>query len=90
MLGNLYQSCHSLRVVASLERLLSFPVISTKSIYICINFYSYSRIGTDENKMKIKNVDRVLLTTIRKAKNHCQDVDHCILLSERLEMTIRM
>ena len=48
-------------------------------IFICINFYSYSRIGTDENKMKIKNVDCqcVLLSTIRKARNHCQDVDHC-------------
>ena len=27
--------------------------------------------------MKIKNVGYVLLTTIRKARNHCQDVYHC-------------
>ena len=27
--------------------------------------------------MKIKNVDCVLLTTIIKARNYCQDVDHC-------------
>ena len=27
--------------------------------------------------MKIKFVDCVLLTTIGKARNHCQDVDHC-------------
>ena len=39
-------------------------------MYICINFYSYSRIGTDENK----NVDCVVL---RKARNHCEDVDNC-------------
>ena len=38
-------------------------------------FYSYSRIGTDENNMKIK-MWTVLLTTIRKARNHCLDVDH--------------
>ena len=30
--------------------------ISTKNVYICINFYSYSRIGTVENNMKIKTV----------------------------------
>ena len=39
------------------------------------NFYSYSRIDTDENNMKIK-MWTVLLTTTRKARNHCQDVDH--------------
>ena len=33
--------------------------------------------STDENNMKIKNVDCVLLTTIKKARNHYQDVDHC-------------
>ena len=27
--------------------------------------------------LKINNVDCVLLTTIRKARKHCQDVDHC-------------
>ena len=26
---------------------------------------------------KLKNVDCVLLTTITKTRNHCQDVDHC-------------
>ena len=38
---------------------------------ICIKFYSYSRIGTNENYMKIRvwNVDRT--------RNHCQDVDNC-------------
>ena len=45
-----------------------------KYIYICIHFYSYSRIDTDENNIKMWTV---LLTTIRKARNHCQDVDHC-------------
>ena len=46
---------------------------------ICIIFYSYSRIGTDENNMKIK-IWTVLLTTIRKARNYvdyCQDEDIC-------------
>ena len=43
---------------------------SAKHIYICIHFYSYSRIGTDGNNMKIKNVDCVvdserLETTVR-------------------------
>ena len=36
----------------------------------------YSRIGTDENNMKIK-MWIMLLTTIKKARSHCQDVDHC-------------
>ena len=31
-----------------------------KHIYICINFYSYSKIDTDENNMKIKNVNCVV------------------------------
>ena len=31
---------------------------------------------TDENNMKIKMLT-VLLTTIRKARNHHRDVDHC-------------
>ena len=44
-----------------------------KNIYICINFYSYSRIGTDDNNMKIKTWT-VMLTTIRKARNHCLSV----------------
>ena len=51
-------------------------MISAKHIYICIHFYSYSRISTDENNMKIK-MWTVLLTTTRKARNHCQDVDYC-------------
>ena len=72
----------SLRVVAGLQRLLSFPanselIISAKHIYICIIFYSYSTIGTNENNTKIRMWTVVLLTTIRKARNHCQDVDHC-------------
>ena len=50
--------------------------ISAKSVYICINLYSYSRLGTGENTMKIK-MWTVMLTTIRNARNHCQDVDHC-------------
>ena len=29
-------------------------------------------VGTNENNMKIR-----MWTTIRKARNHCQDVDHC-------------
>ena len=43
---------------------------------IRIKFYSYSRIGTNENNMKIR-VWTVLWTIIRKARNHCQDVDNC-------------
>ena len=39
-------------------------------------FYSYSRIGTNENNVKI-GVWTVLLTIIRKARNYCQDVDNC-------------
>ena len=35
--------------------------------------YSYSR----KNNMKIRTWTVVLLTTIRKARNHCQDVNHC-------------
>ena len=38
--------------------------------------YSYSRIGTNENNMKIR-VWIVLWTIIRKARNHCQDIDNC-------------
>ena len=57
--------------------LCSYWIISAKHIYICIFFYSYNRrIGTDENNMKIK-MWSVLLTTIGKARNHYQDVDHC-------------
>ena len=37
-------------------------------------FYSYSRIGTNENNNK--SVDCVV-DIIRKARNHCQDVDNC-------------
>ena len=44
---------------------------------------SDSRIGTDENNMKIK-MWTALLTTIRKARNHCQDVDHCSTLGRPL------
>ena len=67
----------SLRVVAGLQRLISFQAnsYSIKHIYTCINFYSYSRIGTNENNMKIR-MWTVLWTTIRKARNHCQDKDH--------------
>ena len=39
--------------------------------------YSYSRRGTNENKMKIRRWT-VLWTIIRKARNHCQNVDHCL------------
>ena len=38
---------------------------------ICINFYSYSILGTDKNNTKIKMLT-VLLTTIRKARNYSQ------------------
>ena len=38
--------------------------------------YLYSRIGTNENNMKIR-VWIVLWTIIRKARNHCQDIDNC-------------
>ena len=48
-----------------------------KHIYICINFYSYSTIGTNKNNMRIRMWTVVLLTTIRKARNYCLDVDHC-------------
>ena len=46
----------SLRVVAGLQRLISFPAnsYSIKHIYTCIHFYSYSRIGTNENNMKTR------------------------------------
>ena len=37
---------------------------------------SHSRIGTNDNNMKIR-VWTVLWTTIRKARNNCQDVDKC-------------
>ena len=47
-----------------------------KHIYICKSLYSYSRIDADENNTKIK-MWTVLLTTIRKARNHCQYIDHC-------------
>ena len=30
--------------------------------------------------MKIKNVDCVI--TIRKARNHCQDIDHCTTINK--------
>ena len=55
-----------------------------------LNFYSYSRIGTNENNMKT-SMWTVLWTTIRKAGNHCQDVDHCQYhLAVRLETTVRI
>ena len=38
--------------------------------------YAYSRIGTNENNMKIR-LWTVLWTIIRNARNHCQDVDNC-------------
>ena len=65
----------SLRVVAGLQRLLSFPANSGLVSHFCqayLHFYSYSRICTSENNM----MWTVLLTIIRKARNHCQDVDH--------------
>ena len=31
---------------------------------------------TNENNIKIR-IRTVLLTAIRKARNHCQDIDHC-------------
>ena len=31
---------------------------------------------------KLKNVDCALLITIRKARNHCQDVDHCTTIGK--------
>ena len=58
-----------MRVLCSTERLV------IKSLDICIKFYPYSRIGTNENNMKIR-VWIVLWTIIRKARNHCQDVDN--------------
>ena len=39
-----------------------------------LKLYLYSRIGTNENNMKMWTV---LWTIIRKARNHCQDVDNC-------------
>ena len=36
---------------------------------MCINFYSYS----NDNNMKIK----IWTVFLRKARNHCQDVDNC-------------
>ena len=61
--------------------------------------YSYSRIGTNENNMKIR-VWTVLWTIIRNARNHCQDVnncgdeDHCQyhlgIDTVRLETTVRI
>ena len=83
--GTLYQSCHSrcscVGFFPSRSCRLSFPankllIISAKHIDICINFYSYSRIGTNENNMKIK-MWTLLWAIIRKARNHCQDVDNC-------------
>ena len=44
---------------------------------MCIYFYSCSRIGTNENSMKIRMWNVVLLTTIGKVSKNCQDVDHC-------------
>ena len=75
----------SLCVVAGLQRMLSFPANSElvcvksflPSMYSYANFYSYSRIGNNKNNMKIRMWTAVLLSTIRKARNHCQDVDHC-------------
>ena len=41
-----------------------------------LHVHKHHKTGTDENNMKIK-MWTVLLTTIRKARNHCQDEDHC-------------
>ena len=64
--ATLYQSCHSrscggcfpsrscrLATIAFLCSKFISAVISAKHIYICINIYTYGRIGTDENNMKI-------------------------------------
>ena len=49
-----------------------------------IHFYSYSMLGTDENNTKIKMLT-VLLTTIKKARKHCQDGT-----AIRIETPVRM
>ena len=41
-----------------------------------VHFCSYGRIDTNENNMKYMWTV-LLLTTNRKARNLCQDVDHC-------------
>ena len=53
-------------------------------------------MGTDENNTKIKMLS-VLLTTIRKARNHCQHRDHCqdgtafrIGTTDRLDMSMQI
>ena len=75
----------SLCVVAGLQRVISFLANSKVSLllnlicqayYLCTIFYSYSRIGTNGNSMEIR-MWTVLWITIRKARNHCQDEDHC-------------
>ena len=40
-------------------------VISAKHIDICSDFYSYNRIGTDENSMKIKMWTVLLIASER-------------------------
>ena len=58
---------------------------------IRIKFYSYSRIGTNENNMKIRMCG---LCVDRKARNHCQDVDNCgdpkTTVSTTLETAVRI
>ena len=57
----------SLRVVAGLQQLLSFPANSVIRSFSAKHIYIF----------KIK-MWTVLLTTIKKARrNNCQDVDHC-------------
>ena len=72
-----YQSYHSRSFFPShscrLQLLLSF--LENKSFLPrYLHFYSYSGIGTNDYNMKIRMWALVLLTTIRKARNHCQDV----------------
>ena len=82
--GTLYQSCHlrCLRCFLPFEACNDcFPfqeIVSyfCQAFYICIQFYSYSKIGTNGNNMKIR-VWTVLWTIIRKASNHYRDVDNC-------------
>ena len=81
----LYQSCHlrcsclvsSLRLVAGLQRLLYFPENSK-----LVNHLHLHKILLAQPLMKIINnmkmrVWTVLWIIIRKARNHCQDVDNC-------------
>ena len=71
-------SYRTYKIISSYE--LARPIMGTiflvKSLGMCIKIYLYSRIGTNGNNMKIR-VWIVLWTIIRKARNHCQDIDNC-------------